>query len=393
MNPRYDGTSCDRAFTEPDYLSSGFAANTAVNLNVTIPFNELYESIISLDKDIMLNETLLVRFVWSELPNIGFGADASLTPQTNPVALTAPAGPNVQGMEIHLAVEKRFDIIQNLQQKIASSEGFSLLIPYCYTTTASLTCTNQPVSLRLNRLNGITLERIYHSLFVTASVANSAIYNNNVAATNLEHFYTNINNTRRMQYDYYPIVNDDYKALRDKLIDSTIQTPNIHNYNWCWLDRFDDGSFGLLDENIVSGIDLNLGEVKWDFIAFLSVATNLTHQSTVVCKRRLVITSNGLILMKMKFNKQTIIKTIPISGIIPGGHARLMVQINLDFVPDLITLKLYSLDGTLHIGDVYTIRTSLISDNNLFSFSKISTTNLEPLYKADSKWEGGLHSQ
>ncbi|EGG13256.1 hypothetical protein DFA_00001, partial [Cavenderia fasciculata] len=29
MNPRYDGTSCDRAFTEPDYLSSGFAANTA----------------------------------------------------------------------------------------------------------------------------------------------------------------------------------------------------------------------------------------------------------------------------------------------------------------------------------------------------------------------------
>ncbi|EGG18239.1 hypothetical protein DFA_03726 [Cavenderia fasciculata] len=25
MNPRYDGASCDRAFTEPDYLSSGFA--------------------------------------------------------------------------------------------------------------------------------------------------------------------------------------------------------------------------------------------------------------------------------------------------------------------------------------------------------------------------------
>ncbi|EGG15788.1 hypothetical protein DFA_09455 [Cavenderia fasciculata] len=318
MNPRYDGTSCDRAFTEPDYLSSGFAANTAVNLNVTIPFNELYESILSLDKDIMLNETLLVRFVWSELPNIGFGADASLTPQTSPVALTAPAGPNVQGMEIHLAVEKRFDIIQNLQQKIASPEGFSLLIPYCYTITASLTGTNQPVSLRLNRLNGITLERIYHSLFVTASVANSAIYNNNVAATNLEHFYTNINNTRRMN----TII------IQFKWIDSTIQTPNIHNYNWCWLDRFDDGSFGLLDENIVSGIDLNLGEVKWDFIAFLSVATNLTHQSTVVCKRRLVITSNGLTLMKMKFNKQTIIKTIPISGINPGGHARLMVQMN-----------------------------------------------------------------
>ncbi|EGG15643.1 hypothetical protein DFA_10485 [Cavenderia fasciculata] len=204
----------------------------------------------------MLNETLLVRFVWSELPNIGFGADASLTPQTNPVA-------------------------------------FSLLIPYCYTTTASLTGTNQPF-----------------------------IY---VASTNLEHFYTNINNTRRMQYDYYPGLNDDFKALRGKLIDSTIQTPNIHNYNWCWLDRFDDGSFVLqpiLLINYFKWIDINENEIQ-----------------------------------------QTIIKTIPIGGIIPGGYGRLMVQMNLDFVPDLITLKLYSLDGTLHIGDVYTIRTSLINNN------------------------------
>ncbi|EGG19727.1 hypothetical protein DFA_00305 [Cavenderia fasciculata] len=378
-NIRYDGSACDRAYTEPDYLSCGNLANTAVNLNVTIPFSELYDSILSVDKDIMLNEALLVRFVWSELSNIGFGADASLTPQTNPVALTAPNGFNVQGMEIHLAVEKRFDIIQSLQNKIASPEGFSLLIPYCFTNQISLTGTNQPVSLRVNRQNGITLERIYHSLFVTAAVANSAIYNNNLASTNLDHFYTNVNNTRRMQYDYYPNLNDDFKALRDTLIGSTIQTPNIHNYNWCWLEKFDDGSFGIGDDNIIAGIDLNLGEVKWDFIGSLSVATNLTHQSIVVCKRKLVITSNGLTLMKMKYNKQTIIKTIPISGIIPGDHGRLMVQINLDFVPDLITLKLFSVDGAFHQGTLFTIRTSLISDNNLFSFSSPSIINLEPI--------------
>ncbi|KYQ88655.1 hypothetical protein DLAC_10831 [Tieghemostelium lacteum] len=131
---RYDSSNSDRSYTEPSYLVVGSAANTLITLNVTIPFNELYESILEVNKDIMLNETLLVRFVWSELSNIGFGADAAATPATNPIALTAPATPNVLNMEIHFAVEKNLAIVNNLQQKISSTEGFSFMIPYCYQT-------------------------------------------------------------------------------------------------------------------------------------------------------------------------------------------------------------------------------------------------------------------
>ncbi|KYQ88909.1 hypothetical protein DLAC_10491 [Tieghemostelium lacteum] len=328
-NPRYQNTTAgnpnsvvslaDRNYTEPTYLIVGSAINTTTNLFVTIPFSELYESILAVDKDIMLNETLLVRFVWSELSNIGFGAPVGLTPGGSglnpptqvPVPLAGPVTPNVTNMEIHLAIEKNLAIVNNLQQKISSAEGFSLMIPYCYQNQASLTGTNQSVTLRINRQNGMTLERIYHSIFIpggglipggTTTSYNTAIYNNNIASSNLDHFYTNLNNNKLMQYDYYTPQSaqpglDDYKALRPILLNSTVQSPNIHYYNWCWVEEFGDGTFDYNPDNVVTGIDLNLGEQKWDFVGFIGVSANLIHQSTVVCKRKLVITANGLVLV------------------------------------------------------------------------------------------------
>ncbi|GAM27970.1 hypothetical protein SAMD00019534_111460 [Acytostelium subglobosum LB1] len=240
----------------------------------------------------MLNETLLVRFVWSELANIAFAADPpaalpdpspaiqpppSPNPTTNPVALPAPAAFNVTNMAIYLAVEKNLAIVNELQTKIFSPDGFSLMIPYSYSYQAALTGQNQSVTLRVNRQN--------------------AIYNNNWRNTKLDHFYTNINNNRLMQYDYYLNLNDDYMALRWILKDSSLLTPRIHNRNWCWIEEFGDGTSNFNKDNAITGIDLNLGEQKWDFIGFLSENTNLTHHSTVVCKRKLVITPNGLVLV------------------------------------------------------------------------------------------------
>ncbi|GAM24184.1 hypothetical protein SAMD00019534_073590, partial [Acytostelium subglobosum LB1] len=204
---------------------------------------------------------------------------------------------NVTNMAIYLAVEKNLAIVNELQTKIFSPDGFSLMIPYSYSYQAALTGQNQSVTLRVNRQNGMTLERIYHSLFLTQTAANTAIYNNNWRNTKLDHFYTNINNNRLMQYDYYLNLNDDYMALRWILKDSSLLTPRIHNRNWCWIEEFGDGTSNFNKDNAITGIDLNLGEQKWDFIGFLSENTNLTHQSTVVCKRKLVITPNGLVLV------------------------------------------------------------------------------------------------
>ncbi|GAM22442.1 hypothetical protein SAMD00019534_056170 [Acytostelium subglobosum LB1] len=244
-NPNYTGQEAAVPYIEPRYLLA--AAQGETNIVVTIPFNELYESILCVDKDIMLNETLLVRFVWSELANIAFAADPAAAlpenspaiqpppspdPTTNPVALPAPAAFNVTNMAIYLAVEKNLAIVNELQTKIFSPEGFSLMIPYSYSYQAALTGQNQSVTLRVNRQN-----------------------------------------------------------------DSSLLTPRIHNRNWCWIEEFGDGTSNFNKDNAITGIDLNLGEQKWDFVGFLSGAANLTHQSTVVCKRKLVITPNGLVLV------------------------------------------------------------------------------------------------
>ncbi|GAM17135.1 hypothetical protein SAMD00019534_003100, partial [Acytostelium subglobosum LB1] len=296
---------------DDQYIIPCVSSQSPIAYRVTIPFNELYESVLSVDKDIMLNETLLVRFVWSELSNIAFAADPPgalpdpspaiqpnpfPNPTTGPAPIPAPANFNITDMAIYLAVEKNLAIVNELQSKIQSPEGFSFMIPYCYSYQASLTGQNQSVTLRVNRQNGMTLERIYHSLFLTATAINTAIYNNNWRATNLDHYYTNLNNNRLMQYDYYLLPNDDYMALRWILKDSTILNPQISKRNWCWIEEFGDGTSNFNKDNAITGIDLNLGEQKWDFVGFLSAATNLTHQSTVVCKRKMVITPNGIVL-------------------------------------------------------------------------------------------------
>ncbi|GAM23100.1 hypothetical protein SAMD00019534_062750 [Acytostelium subglobosum LB1] len=248
-------------YVETKYFAAGDAANAQLLLNVTIPFSEMYEWILCVDKDIMLNETLLIRFVWSELSNIAFSANpppakpanspstlmiSSPDPTQGAAAIPAPANGtfNITDMAIYLAVEKNLAIVNELQSRIVSPDGFSLMIPYCYNNITSL-----------------------------------------------------IGNTSLMQYDYYPGQYDDYLALRWILKDSSILNPRVSRRNWCWIEEFGDGTSNFNKDNMITGIDLNLGEQKWDFNAFLSEATNLTHNTTIVCKRKLVITPNGLALV------------------------------------------------------------------------------------------------
>ena len=53
-------------------------------------------------------------------------------------------------------------------------------------------------------------------------------------------------------------------------------------------------------ENIIRGIDLSGPEQKWDFIATIGTtgaADNLVHYSFVICKRKLIITNSGIMII------------------------------------------------------------------------------------------------
>jgi hypothetical protein len=301
---RYDGTQSNKNYTEPSYLLNNSTTNGVdINIHVTIYFKEIWDTILSIDHDIIFNETILIRFVWNTLNNVAFSAPEGPPPNptnNNPAVLANPI--TVYNMQIKLAVEENLSITSGLLSKIASPEGFSLIIPYTYSNSISLTGTSNTVTLRVNRANGLTLDKIYHSVFAAYDAAspNLAVYDNDdINAVKVQAFYTNLNNQKMNQYDFYITEEDDYKILKHILHDSTIQSSNIYYYNWVWVQLFRQGTImpQYNSDNIIQGIDLNQGEQKWDFVATVAApATNYNHQSFIVCKRKLVITSAGIVL-------------------------------------------------------------------------------------------------
>lgn len=301
---RYDVTPATKANMEPTYLLRG--AQTAAKNDpsllgqVQIQFKDFPETILALDKDIMMNETLLIRFVWAPISNIVFlGSDAA-NPTTGAVANTSTTQA-VTNMEIHLAVEKNLDIINSIQAKISSPEGMSVLIDYPNNVATTLSGLNQPVSLRINRSYGLTLKRIYHSVFNnTRATANTGPYmNDNRAGIQISEFYTMLNNTRLQDFNYVTASYDDYMAIKYLLDGSVISSGDVYGYNWCWIENFEQGNLTVLDDqSVIRGIDLNLGEFKYDFIGTAGGVSGdtRTHIDYVITKRKLVVAPTGIAL-------------------------------------------------------------------------------------------------
>ena len=306
---RYNNNPPDKVGTEPVYLLRGTQVvkkKLSVTATATIYFKDLFETILSLNRDLLFNETILLRFVFAPISNITFlGSDAA-NPTTGAAFNVGDVPITVDGMEVHLAIQRSLDIINSLQAKVASPEGMSVLIDYVYNNSVTLAASNNnTVTLRINRANGIILKRIYHSVFDTALNVTGTAYwgpygNSNLAgapATTVISFYCNLNNNRLNPYDYTCANFDDYRAIKHILDGSSIMSPNIYYFNWCWVQDFYDGTVEIEDQgSLIRGIDLNLGEQKWDFVATVNNAHALNNVSFVICKRKLLITSQGIII-------------------------------------------------------------------------------------------------
>jgi len=282
-------------------------ANAAWSFKVKIFFDDFKDTILALNKDIMANETLLLRVVLNDFNNLGHigTAPAAANDPFNPGAGAAnfavSAGAQLTNVELRLAIEQNLSVLNGLQSKIASPEGFSVLIDYPYYNNYSGTGTNQSVTLRVNRANGLTLKRIYHSLFRATSILQGVYGNNNNLATPtpspLVSFYTNLNNNRLMQYDYVILNYDDYRANAKCFYDSAIVSLLDYYRNWVWNEEFGDCTDVVQDDsNYLKGLDLNLGEQKWDFMATTD-NNPYTHISYVICQRKLVISNAGIMLI------------------------------------------------------------------------------------------------
>ena len=286
-------------YTEPDYFITSSANTHSVLINQIINFYDYQDTLLALDKDLIFNETIVIRFVWNSTANISYDATSLIV---GGVAMNyTGVTNNITSMELHLTVETNQEIVLGLQQKIGSVDGLSVLFDYPWNNISNLGGTQQTVSLRINGQNGLTLKKIYYSIFGTTAagattlgladydIDNTAVLTapNTWVGKKLASFYTNLNNNRLMQYDYNCGNGDEYKALKYYLIDSIVQSIQQYKYSWVWIEDFSsyDGT-QVQNTNELSGIDLSRGsEQKWDFIGTTTSATYNHIDTTIVAAR------------------------------------------------------------------------------------------------------------
>jgi len=193
---------------------------------------------------------------------------------------------------LYVATEKNLDIINQLREKVQS--GFQVLIPYIYTYKVNLNGSSQTVTRRFNRVHGIRLKKIYHSVFNNTETSATTYDNSNLSIfPKTQVFHTSLNDQKLQDYNLVVANYDDYVLLKDQLKNTVIQSSDMFYYNWVWIDNFSgfESCYGC--DNLSSGLDLSINQ-KWDFYGVNMTNTNYNHYTFAVTEKMLTVSSAGI---------------------------------------------------------------------------------------------------
>jgi hypothetical protein len=296
---RYDNSASNLAYTEPKYLDSGTQNGTDPVFNVSIPLSAFNNTIFSLDKDLFVNEILVLRIVWQGTTKMTFQSTSVTDPTATVVATNSNIG--ISGLSFYLAVDKNSEIVNSLQSRIVSPSGLQVLIPYVYTYKFnSSLASSHSTSYRFNRGHGMKLMKVYTSAFNNTESANTAYDNNNRGTSKINVFYTMLDNERIQEFNLQTATFDDYSLLRPMLKGSVIQSADIYYYNWFWCDDWsgyvDKESNHENKQNLETGLDLNR-ERKYDFYALTvnnAGTAQYNYYTFAVTQKMLTVSASGI---------------------------------------------------------------------------------------------------
>lgn len=293
---RGNGSAMDVPYTEPAYYEAGTGDNDDPVLNIGLPLSVFKNSVFELDKDIYAGgQVLILRIVWENVSRYQTYGTSDTNPSSG--AVTKTDNINLTNLALYLAVETNTLIANEVMAKVASPGGLQILIPYVHGFKNSPGAgTSQTITLRLNSGHGRKLKRIYHGVYNNSESGLVSFDHSNVNNAKFSEFYSMLNNKRLQQFNVKPATFDDYMILKEKLVNTVIQSPNMYAYNWFWLDSWDGKEITdekSLSQNNSSGLDLSL-EQKWDmyFVTMVNAAYN--HYSFAITEKLLTIDNLGL---------------------------------------------------------------------------------------------------
>jgi hypothetical protein len=292
----YDYTTNNRAqnTTEPLYIHTEGAADTTATpvLTFTIPLSQFYGTIMALDKDLYFNEVILLKIVWNDAAAWGANSTATNNRVAGAEALTSIG---IAGLELYLALQQNELMCAALINTVRST-GLKLTIPYVYSfrNTSGANSTSQMVSIRLNRMHGSHLKKIYHVFYHLTDSLSTRYSHTNVDKAQVVDYYTSVDNARRQEFNVSTASNEDWLEVQDHLKGTVINNLDTYRYNWFVLDKFDDQDIYNKYDCIDAGLDLSI-ERKWDIIA-TTANTRFNQYTFAIVARELSITPAGLFI-------------------------------------------------------------------------------------------------
>ena len=285
------------------------ADNGPLKVNWRIPGSDLYNTVMSLDKTIVIGEVLNLRITWRELAAHGFTSDDLASPPTNPGVIAEDVKTQVNKLAMFLAQETNQTVLEDLS-RVVSTRGLSVLIPYthAYKTTLPNDQGSHAISVRLSRGHGISLERIY-TLFGSGAEALNTRYDaklNPVTGATTQgpnSFYSLLDSKRLQEFDIN-VETEDYDwtkrgEKKDRVVSLSVGNDNelfAHSENFCG----DDLECAVHQH--IGGLDLSV-ERKYDVyinrgeITAGGLIANPNYYTAAVCQKQLMIGPGGISVM------------------------------------------------------------------------------------------------
>ena len=268
------------------------AANTDVVTEWRIPGNELYNTIMSLDKTLVVGEVLNLRITWAPAQHHGYWSTLA---NNADVSIPGAAAVKISNLAMYLSQETNPSVLNELSQ-VVSTTGMTVLIPFthAYKTTLAAALTSNAISIRLSRGHGISLERIY-TVFGTGAEEKGTRYESKISQ--ITSFYSLLNSRRMQEFDVVR-ANGDYDWMKtgekkDRVVSIQLTNDDLlfaHSENWCG----DDLECAIHQH--IGGLSLDV-EQKYDLYVTKPGVTEMNYYTAAVCQKQLMIGPGGLQIM------------------------------------------------------------------------------------------------
>lgn len=276
---RHDNTD-ESKFSSPARVSAG-ADNTALTYEVRYPLNQLRHCLLSMNKNLYFNDSLVLRILWNPGNRMAWYSTSGTDPTAGASAIAVNV--TISNIACYAAVQENLHIVEAVKGKVLRS-GLKLKIPYILSFKNNLSSTSQNINLRLNRGHGETLRWITSSAFNGTETSNTMYDQSNIDGVKISSYQSYLNSNPRQNFlvNMSATAHDDYMVYKHELEGKVAgMSEDIYRYRWFALEDFaqcDDD-----DDHVDCGLSLN---EEQNYSLQMTTASATFNHYTFVCVQR-----------------------------------------------------------------------------------------------------------